>query len=133
MEHNQNTIAAMRLIIKVPYKSTFMTILDFFISPRKKWPLLRGNFGSWGCDLVATAIVERSKQESMYGLYHRTKKVATVERWPLWRGLNKSQCMDCVSHRTKKVATVERWPLWRGSCWRFNCIKEQAREQRQKH
>ena len=93
-----------RLIIKVPYKSTFMTILDFFISPWKKWPLLRGNFGSCGCDLVAIAIVERSKQESMYGL----------------------------SPRTKKVANVEGWPLWRGSCyWRFNCINEQAREQRQ--
>ena len=44
---------------------------------------------------MAIAIVERSKQESMYGL----------------------------SPRTKKVAIVEGWLLWRGSCyWRFNCI-----------
>ena len=28
------------------------------------------------------------------------------------RGLNKNQCMDCLQ---KKVAIVERWPLWRGS------------------
>ena len=30
------------------------------------------------------AIVERFKQESMYGL--SAKKVAVEERWPLWRG-----------------------------------------------
>ena len=29
-------------------------------------------------------------------------------KWPLLRGLNKSQCMECPQ---KKVAFVERWPL----------------------
>ena len=32
---------------------------------------------------VAVAVVERDKQESMYGLSAGTKKVAVVERWPL--------------------------------------------------
>ena len=51
------------------------------------WPLSRGYFGSWGRTLVA--VVERFKQELMYGLSAGTKKcgrcreVAVVERWPL--------------------------------------------------
>ena len=36
--------------------------------------------------------------------------VAVVERWPFWRGLNKSQFMDCPPVQNK-VAVVERWPL----------------------
>ena len=36
-------------------------------------------------------------------------KVAIVERWPLWRGWNKSECMDCP--RKKKRFVVESWPL----------------------
>ena len=52
------------------------------------------------------AIVEKFKQESMYGL--STKKVAVVERRPFERGLNKSQCMDGPP---KKVVVRERWPL----------------------
>ena len=75
-----------RLIINAPCGSNFMTILDFFISRCKKWPLSRG-YGSWGQALVAVAVavavVERDKQESMYGLSAGTKKVAVVERWPL--------------------------------------------------
>ena len=53
------------------------------------WPLSRGYFGSWGHSLVAVAVVERFKQELMYGLSTGTKKsgryreVAVVERWPL--------------------------------------------------
>ena len=38
------------------------------------WPLLRGYFGSWGRTLVAVAVVERFKQELMYGLSAGTKK-----------------------------------------------------------
>ena len=34
--------------------------------------------------------------------------VGDRRKWPLYRGLNKSQCMDCPP---KKVAVVERWPL----------------------
>ena len=53
------------------------------------WPLSRGYFGSWGRTLVAVAVVERFKEELMYGLSAGTKKcgrcreVAFVERWPL--------------------------------------------------
>ena len=36
-------------------------------------------------------------------------KVAIVQRWPLWRGWNKSDCMDCP--RKKKRFVVESWPL----------------------
>ena len=35
--------------------------------------------------------------------------VAVVERWPLWRGLSKSKCVNCPSGQNK-VAVVERWP-----------------------
>ena len=52
-----------RCIINVPCGLNFMTILDFFISRRKHWPLSRGYFGSWGHTLVAFAVVERFKQE----------------------------------------------------------------------
>ena len=54
-------------------------------------------------------VVERLKQESMYGRYAkkwplqrggRCGEVAVVERWPLWRG-----------GRCGEVAAVERWPL----------------------
>ena len=40
------------------------------------------------------AIVQRFKQESMYGL--SAKKLAVAERWPLYRGSNKSKRMDCL-------------------------------------
>ena len=40
----------------------------------KNWPLTRGYFGSWRRALVAVAVVERFKQESMYGLSAETKK-----------------------------------------------------------
>ena len=60
-----------------------MTIHDFFKSPLKNWPMSRGYFGSWGRALVAVAVDESFKQESMYGLSAGTKKVAVVERWSL--------------------------------------------------
>ena len=37
--------------------------------------------------------------------------VTVVERWLMWRGLNKSECVDFLSAGTKKVTVVERWPL----------------------
>ena len=58
------------------------------------------------------AIVQRFKQKSMYGL--SAKKLAVVERWPLYRGSNKSQCMDCLP---------KNWPLWRGG----HCTEVQTR------
>ena len=57
MKQNRN-VRLQRLINKVPYVSNFMTILDFFISHRKNWPLSRG----WQLrTLVAVAVVERFK------------------------------------------------------------------------
>ena len=50
------------------------------------WPLLRGYFGSWGHTLVAVAVVERFKQELMYGLSAGTKKCGRCREVPLWRG-----------------------------------------------
>ena len=51
--------------------------------------VMRGYFGSWGRALVAVAVEERFKQESMYGLSAGTKKsgccreMVVVERWLL--------------------------------------------------
>ena len=55
------------------------------------------------CPPKKVAVVERFKQESMYGL--SAKKVAIVERF-------KQESMYGLS--AKKVADVERWLLWRG-------------------
>ena len=49
---------------------------------------------------MAVAVVERFKQELIYELSAGTKKVAVVERWPLWGG---GHC--------REVVVVERWPL----------------------
>ena len=94
-----------RLIINVPYESSFVTILDFFISNWEYWPLSRCFFGSWGHALVA---------------------VAVVERWLLWKALNKSQGMDFLFAGTKKVTVVERWPLVEVRLYIFSlaCIHE---------
>ena len=42
----------LNLWIGTPYVSNFMTILDFFISRWKNWPLSRNYFGSWGHTFV---------------------------------------------------------------------------------
>ena len=52
----------------------------FLSASWKNWLLSRGYFGSLGHTLGAIGIIERFKQESLYGLFARTKKVATVER-----------------------------------------------------
>ena len=67
MKQNQNAVSV-TLIIKAPYGANFMTIIDFSISRWKNWPLSRSYFCSWEHALVALAV---------------------VERWPLYRGLNK--------------------------------------------
>ena len=61
-------------VYKKKYKSNFVSILDVFVSRWKNWPLLRGYFGSWERALVAVAVVERFKQELLYGLSAGTKK-----------------------------------------------------------
>ena len=48
------------------------------------WQL--GTRFSGRCRCREVAVVERFKQELMYGLSAGTKKVAVIERWPLWRG-----------------------------------------------
>ena len=35
--------------------------------------------------------------------------VAVVERWPLWRGLNKSKCVNCPPGQNKVAVVVERY------------------------
>ena len=45
-----------------------------FYRKEQYWPLSRDCFGSWGRTLVAVAIVERFKQELMYGLSAGQKK-----------------------------------------------------------
>ena len=50
------------------YKKVFFTEKELY------WPLSRGYFGSWGRTLVAVAVVERFKQELMYGLSAGTKQ-----------------------------------------------------------
>ena len=55
------------------------------------------------CPPKKVAVVERIKQEIMYGL--STKKETVVERF-------KQELMYGLS--AKKVAIVERWPSWRG-------------------
>ena len=67
-QHKWNTIKILlkRLTINAPYGSNSVTILDFFISRLKTWPLSRGYFGSWGHALVAVAVVERFKQQQRF-------------------------------------------------------------------
>ena len=76
------------------------------LSPQKvaiveRWPVHRGLNKSQCMDCPPpkksghcreVAGTQRLKQESMYGL--SPQKVAIVERWPMHKGLNKSQCMD---------------------------------------
>ena len=58
-----------------------------FTKKYRYWPLSRGYFGSWGRTLVAVAVVERFKQELLYGLSAGTvRRDAVVERWPLCGG-----------------------------------------------
>ena len=50
----------------------------------KQLAVSRGFFGCYGNDLVSVAVVERFKQESMYGLSARTKKSGAITvRCPL--------------------------------------------------
>ena len=50
------------------YKKVFLYKKELY------WPLSRGYFGSWVRTLGAVAVVERFKQELMYGLSAWTKK-----------------------------------------------------------
>ena len=76
--------------------STFKKRFCFYKKKKLYWPLSRGYFlwqlgthFSGRCRCREVAVVERFKQEVMYGLSAGTKKsgrcreVAIVERWPL--------------------------------------------------
>ena len=88
-QYKWNTIKIRLHAVIRPYGSILMNILAFFISRWwKSWPLLGGYFGTWGHALVAVAVVERFKQEPMYGMYAGTKngrrrEVTIWGRWPL--------------------------------------------------
>ena len=82
------------LVISEPYRSNFMTILDFFISCWwKSWLLLIGYFDSSGtrfsghCCCRQVAIVETFKQEPMYALLacERQTLLLTHRRWGTFR------------------------------------------------
>ena len=51
-----------------------MTILEFFVSQVKKRAVAERYFGSWGQALVAVAVVESFKQESMLWTVRRDQK-----------------------------------------------------------
>ena len=72
MEHSQSTITAIN-----HQRDKRINFHDHSLLSRqslKKFSLLsRGYFGSWGHALVAVAVVERFKQEPMYGLSAGTK------------------------------------------------------------
>ena len=57
-----------------------LTYKKRFLQKRTVLAIVERLLGSWGLTLVAVAVVERFKQEVMYGLS------AGTERWPLWRG-----------------------------------------------
>ena len=107
MKHNQNTIAV------INHRAIWIKFCDhswpFCQLVKKNWPLSRGYFGSWGHSLVA---------------------VAAVERWPLLRGLNKSQCMNNPpqkSGRCREVAVVEGFkqePMYEQSTPKSGCCRE---------
>ena len=61
MEHDQITIAEIN-----HQRAIRNELSDFLVSRWKNWPLSRGYFDSWGRAVVAVAVVERSKQESIY-------------------------------------------------------------------
>ena len=73
MEHSQSTITAIN-----HQRTKRINFHDHSLLSghhlKKFWLLLRGYFGSWGHALVAVAVVERFKQEPMYGLSTRTKE-----------------------------------------------------------
>ena len=96
---NTIKIGLPRLIINAPYGSSSMIILDLFISRRKKWPLLTGYFGSWGLALVAVAVEETFKQESLCRLSLETENSDRCREVADYGGLTlASASTRCLSH-----------------------------------
>ena len=100
-QYKWNTIklGLLRLIINAPYGSSSMIILDFFISRRKNWPLFTGYFGSWGHALVAVAVEETFKQESLCRLSLETENSDRCREVADYGGLTlASASTRCLSH-----------------------------------
>ena len=72
-----------------------MTILDFFISQVKKLTIAKRLFWQLGAPLMAIAVVEWFKQESMYGLSARTKKIGCCGEVAISRG---SPVLPMIKH-----------------------------------
>ena len=98
---NTFKIGLPRLIINAPYESSSMIILDFFISRRKNWPLFTGYFGSWGHALVAVAVEETFKQESLCRLSLETENSDRCREVADYGGLTlasaSTRCLSNVS------------------------------------
>ena len=95
---NTIKIGLPRLIINAPYGSSSM-IIHFFISRRKKWLLFTGYFGSWGHALVAVAVEETFKQESLWRLSLETENSDCCREVADYGGLTlASASTRCLSH-----------------------------------
>ena len=78
-----------------------MIILEFFISQQKNWPLSTGVFSSWGHAhaLVAFAVVETFKQDSLYRLSLGTKNSGRCREVADYGDLTlASASTRCLSH-----------------------------------
>ena len=76
-----------------------MIILDFFISRRKNWPVFTGYFGSWGHALVAVAVEQTFKQESLCRLSLETQNSDRCREVADYGGLTlASASTRCRSH-----------------------------------
>ena len=73
---NMYTLWLLYFIINAPYRSNFVSIHDFLVSHWKNWPFSRGYFSSLGHSVVAIVVVERFKEQSLYGLSLGEPKVA---------------------------------------------------------
>ena len=69
MEHNQITIAEIN-----HQRAIRIKFLTFSLVVEKIGRCRNGYFGIWGSSVVAVAVVERSEQESIYGLSDGTKR-----------------------------------------------------------
>ena len=75
-DSNMYTLWLLCFTINAPYRSNFVSIHDFLVSHWKSWPFSRGYFSGRGHSVVAIVVVERFKQQSLYGLSLGQPKVA---------------------------------------------------------
>ena len=75
MEHNQITIAEIN-----HQRAIRIKFLTFSLVVEKIGRCRNGYFGIWGSSVVAVAVVERSEQESIYGLSAGTKRGGSCKK-----------------------------------------------------